>query len=319
MPTIKHQQGVALLAVLVAVVLLTVLIAVVAKNLDSRISIAEQSKLNLVNAAEVDAKVAELTYVLATQRMSVAGVSQGEVQPNNTSTPVFGLDALSLSAWSPTVLGNELRTDGYLYLQEDGLTFSIQNQLGLVPFNSSGQFWLKKLLSAYQQSASEQARLADILADYADADNWRRPAGAEGHEYTQLKLPLPPNFLLQHCAEVKVMAAWQDFVEVNPEFTAFCSLGRAEVLNLNVIPVSLWEKLWPDSAKTIQKQRQQGRWLVSKTDILATEPSLYLLPEDYFTTLGGAVYQIKVSKEGQTRRFQLSLGTGKLTPFSQRF
>jgi general secretion pathway protein K len=317
MKTGSNQQGVALLAVLVAVVVLTVLIAVVANNLDSRIGIAEQSKMTLANTAKVDAKVAELIYIVATQRMSVAGVSQGNTQQRQ-SPEAFNIGP-QLSAWSPVVLGDELRSDGFWYQQEDGLAYSIQNQLGLVPFNSSGQFWLKKLLSSHKQSVSQQARLADVLADYADADNWRRPAGAEAYEYQQLNLPGPRNFLLQSCHEVKAMVQWREFLKLNPAFTDFCSLGRAEVLNLNAIPIALWEKLWPDSANNIRNKRQQGQWLINSADTLAIEPSLYLMPEDFFTTLGGQVFCIKVKMQGQIRSVYVNLGMGKLAPFEQRF
>jgi general secretion pathway protein K len=306
----KQQTGAVLLAVLVVALALVILLGVVSSALNNRIDLAERAKLNLQDAAAVYSKLNELTYLLVTQRTTVAGVSTG-LNPQGALRDEEG-------HWLLKVIGDEIRTDGFTYTESNQIQFSIQNQAGLIGINSSGQFWLKKALGAYNLSVVEQAGFADILADYADSDDWRRPSGAESFAYEKDKKPVPRNYLLQSCAELRRLQRWSDWLNEHHDWLAFCSISRSETRNLNSIPIKLWQLFWPNSAAKISNMRLNGKWFVSNGDIIAAEPTLALIAEDYVSVLGLQFCTIVVEKGGEARKVQIEIGKGSLAPFIWR-
>jgi general secretion pathway protein K len=302
----NNQTGAVLLAVLVVALVLVILLGVVSQALNNRINLAQQAKQNLQDAAMVYSKLNELSYLLATQRATVAGVSAGR-NPQ-------GLLRDDEGHWSLSVIGDEIRTDGFSYTQQNGLHYSIQNEAGLLGINSSGQYWLKKVLATYGLSVVEQANFADILADYADSDDWRRPSGAESYAYEKAQRPMPRNYLLQSCSELWRLQKWSEWLTTHRDWLKFCGISRSERLNLNAIPLVFWQKLWPTSANKITEYRQQGEWLASDGDILLLEPSFALIPEDYYSTLGGNDFRLSVNKGGSKLYLKIAIGNGKSKP-----
>ena len=306
----KQQNGAVLLAVLIVALAAVILLGVVSHALNNRIYLAQQAKQKLQDVSSVYGKFHELSYLLATQRITVAGVSTG-LNPQ-------GLLRDDEGHWLLTVIGDEIRTDGFTYTLQNDLRFSIQNEAGLLGINSSGQYWLKKILASYGLSAIEQAGFADVLADYADSDDWRRPLGAESHAYQKVKSPLPRNYLLQSCNELWRLQTWSEWLNKYPDFLRFCGISRGETLNLNVIPVELWRRLWPASANKINEQREQGKWLVSDGEILLLEPTFAQIPEDYYSTLGSQKFLLSIQKGGSKLFVTVAIGNGKSKPILTR-
>ncbi|ABG41732.1 hypothetical protein Patl_3226 [Paraglaciecola sp. T6c] len=312
---IKHSKyrknsGAALLAVLIVSVVMVILLGVATTTLNSRLALADQSKQMLHDLAQVYAKENQLTYLIATQRVTEAGLSQG--------TEPQGLLSDDEGHWLYRVIGDEIRADGETIKQEDGLSFSLQNEAGLIPINSSTQYWLKRYLRDTGYDAVQQSYLGDILADYADADNWRRPAGAERSSYKGRLFQEPANFLLQSCTELRKLMRWDELLQRAPQFLTFCSLSRSETINLNAMPIALWELFWPNSAKKVESLRDQGRWLTSVSDMFAVEPSLSVEIDDYFSRLGGSQFIVLVKKGAVSSNLKVERGRGSVAPYTIR-
>jgi general secretion pathway protein K len=296
----RGPKGAALLAVLIVAVVMVVLLGVASKMLEGRLSLAEDSQAYLQGQARLYAKANELVYLFATERQTAAGLSQGL----STASPV-NFDVLR-SASLP--YGDELRTDGYIYTDEQGMTFFIQNQEGLLPINSSSAYWLKKWLKSQDYSRVKQSQFADTLADYADADKIRRAAGGEKLSYQGETGPR--DFLLQSCSELWLVTGWDALLNSHTNLLEQCSLRRGARLNLNAVPLSLWQVLWPNTAEKLKTQRQQGHWFRSERDILALEPSLLTVPEDYYSYLGGAGFRLHLLQDGAALKMHIQTGRG---------
>lgn len=296
-----------MLAVLIVSVVMVILLGVATTTLNSRLALADQSKQMLQDLAQVYARENQLTYLVATQRITEAGVSQG--------TEPQGFLSNGEGHWLFRVIGDEIRADGEITKQEDGLSFSLQNEAGLIPINSATQYWLKRYLSATGHDAVQQAYLGDTLADYADSDNWRRPAGAERSSYKGRRFPEPANFLLQSCTELKKLMRWDELLQRDHQLLTFCSLSRSETINLNAMPIALWELFWPNSAKKVFSMRKQGLWLSSESDLFAAEPSLLVEIDDYFSRLGGNQFKIFIKKGAVSSNIKVERGRGLAAPF----
>ena len=109
------------LAVLIVAVLMAVLMSFAARRMDQRFELATTSKDKLRSMAQIYGKRNELTYLLATQRISAAGVSRG--------TNASGL-VKEEGIWLTSYSGDEIRVDGFIY-ETPEIRFSIQNEAGL--------------------------------------------------------------------------------------------------------------------------------------------------------------------------------------------
>lgn len=306
----NRQSGAVLLAVLVVSLVLVILLGVVSFALNNRLTLGQQAKQSLQDSAAVYAKINELSYLLATQRMTMAGISTGR--------NAQGLQRDDEGHWALKVIGDEIRTDGYIYEIANQMQYSIQNESGLIPINSSEQYWLKKWLASYGISTIEQAYYADILADYADSDDWRRAAGAESFNYQKQHMLPPRNFLLQDCHELYRVLRWTRLISEQKSMIRQCGLGRSERLNINAIPAHLLEQLWPSVAAKIIDQRAHGSWFIYQNDILRLIASVSLTPEEYYATLGGDNFGLTVRRNGIKLTRRIALGTGKSAPFVRR-
>lgn len=320
----KHdnQKGAALLAVLVVALVMVILMGVASNLLQGRLELAQSSKDALRNKALVFTKRSELIYLLATQRHTVAGISTGQLVESESNDEQV--------RYSPVPIGDEIRTDGFSYQKESGLTYSIQNEAGLIPINSASQYWLKHWLKTNGYRHSEQVKLADSLADYADPDNVRRPAGAEKGSYASGKSSLsgnsnhvvsnnsPRNFLLQACTELWQVANWEALLNNFPSFIEQCNLSRVGTLNLNAVPLSLWANLWPSSVNKVRAYRAQKNWFLSYSDIIALEPSLLSVSDDYYSYLGNRTFRVTVEIGNTSVTFHAERGSGTKRPLILR-
>jgi general secretion pathway protein K len=311
-----HQKGAALLAVLVVAVIMVVLMGVASTMLQSRLSLAQAAKQKFQDTVQVYALQNELIYLLATQRITAAGVSQG-IDPK-------GFLKNKEDYWVLPIIGDEIRADGYVIKDDSGLTYSIQNESGLISINSAGQYWLNTWLKSKGVNSRARAIYEDGLADYADADNLRRPAGAERGDYLKKAVnedhanSLPANFLLQSCNELWSIAGWDVLLTQSPSFISYCSLSRGVSINMNAVPLSLWQSLWPNSAARVAKLREQDNWFLSGSTILAVEPSLLNIPDDYYTYLGGDTFRIRVQINHVITDIRLKRGRSRVNPYTIR-
>ena len=302
----SRSRGAVLLAVLILMMMLSFMLLSLSSVLESRLAIAQSSSQLLKDKATAYAKLQELTYLIGTQRITRAGVSRG--------VNAAGLNRRD-GQWMSVISGDEVRYDGFLYKGAGGLVYSLQNEAGLIPVNNPNQTWLKRWLSAQGNDLSATNRLADTLYDYADADNWKRPAGAEVTDYTDANLAAPSNFLLQSCPELHAVLGWSELIKRRPEVLSQCSLSRLSYLNINAVPVSLWQKLWPDSSQQLMQMRLEGNWFTYPEDVFSIEPAMIGMPEVYYVVLGGDIIiaHVNVGKAEYMQRVQV--GTDQQPPF----
>jgi len=274
-----QQVGAVMIAVLVVSAILAVLLGYATLAINQRLDLAEQSKLKLLEKAEVYGKVSEITYLIATQRITSAGVSRG-LNQSRLMRDDSGL-------WLHPLVGDEIRTDGYIY-NSSGIKFSIQNQAGLIPINSANQYWLKRWLSAHKYTPAEQNRLAAVLADYLDGDDRQRPGGHEE------PLNSPGNYLAQSCKELRRIDEWKIVLEEYSNFLDVCGLDRNPALNLNSVPKALWQRLWPNSTDQVSAARGRGEWITRDTPASQFEPTMINIREDLQARLGGTAHIVRV-------------------------
>lgn len=303
--SIAHQQGVVLLAVLVLMMIITLLISSASRLFDKNIEIAYRAKTSLEDAAIVHAKASEIMYLLATQRITDAGLSQGQ----NAEAHVTDDDGFFVLH----MLGDELRLDGFWYREEEhDVEFKIQSNAGLIGINSREQIWLKKWLETTKLTALEINRLLDSLADYADEDDDVRAAGTERDP----EFP-SQNYLLQRCEQLFAIKYWQEFLLQYPEFLADCSIRRTASVDVNTLPLNLWKRLMPASYTRISEQRGRGVWFSRSEDALFIEPSLQNISDDYFSIKGEEGYTLTVKRNNYVIITYIERGKGGSVPILQ--
>lgn len=276
--------------------ILVVMMGYMSSVMNQRIELAENAKKQLWHAAAAHTKFSELSYMIATQKLSPAGFNQGKLR----------LDGFGYSQQVPVQEGNN---------ESVTLEYTLQDTSGLLPLNSSDPYWLKFWLQQQGVVGYQQASLIDQLADYADSDSWQRPAGAESSAYIKEGLTAPANYLLQSTAELYRIPAWQSFLIQAPSLSHF-SLSRSPTINLNAMPLDLWQQLWPNSAGMVALHRSQGRWIRTDEDLLALEPSLLTIQDEYYSRYAGRYIRVQVAVGGASKRALLVRGVGYLPPVS---
>jgi len=305
----RHQQGAALLSALVVSVILVLLVSVTSSLMESRIRLAEMSLTQFNNQTKVHQKEQELTYLIATQRITFAGVATGK-----NSDGQARIDG----RWLSPLTGDEIRADGFEYketLDEVEVTYSIQAENGLIPVNTSEGVWRKLWLNAYGLNDAYISILEDTLIDYADPDEWSRAAGAEHATYIREGRTPPSNYLLQSCSELMNIFQWRTLLQNNPNMAADCSLSRSARVNLNAIPLRLWKTIWPNSYDAILQARAAGQWITNESQALSASPNLIRLPPVYLYFKGLHSFIINVESDGVSSTTKIVNQRGLLPPF----
>ncbi|NVK55266.1 MAG: general secretion pathway protein GspK [Alteromonadaceae bacterium] len=280
--------------------------------LNKRITLAISAKQQLAEKMLAHTVKSELTYLIATQRTTRAGVSQGT---NPEGAKKDG------AAWTLRYTGDEIRADGFEYSranEQATIHFSIQAVNGLLPINSAEQTWLTRWLYSTGMDSFTATRYTDALADYADPDDWSRPAGGELRSYRGQGMAPPTNFLLQHCGELYNILYWQDNRELVAKLQPFCGLRRTGSLNLNAIPAPLLHQLWPNQADKILADRANGEWILAHSDAQLKINDLTGLTDDFIRFISSSRFQIRIKTTGRVLVSEVTKGTKLLPPYTER-
>ncbi len=299
----RHQQnGVVLLSVLILLLVLTILVSSFSTFMERKLDTAVQSSQKLRELANVKAQQSELLYLLATSRVSPAGLSMARVNQFPTEHQA--------SQFTFTLFGNEIRTDGHYYLNSvTQVRYSIQNARGLIGINSATQYWLDKFLQGLNINPISRRQLLDEIVDYADEDNWTKPYGRErSQDY------FPENYLLQDCSELNRMPAWRANMTILEQLKSLCFPSRISSINVNAIPLDLWAVFWPESVSKLRQMRNDGRWFLSVSDAVAVEPSLLSVQEELLAVIGNQDYVINVNSEMADSKLHVTVGRGSAPP-----
>lgn len=306
----NKQTGAALIAVIIVVLLLSLLISGAQKLLNKRLDIALSSKQQLFDKANVQAKLAELTYLIATQRITPAGISTGQNPSGLLRTEEH---------WANMYTQDEIRVDGQYLESENAVSsieFSVQAENGLIPINDSSHYWIKQYLLRQDLTDFDVTKLVNLLHDYADEDDWAKPSGGEKLSYLRAGLKPPENFLLQSCGELINVMEWKDKLGMDDYLIENCSLQRGPVVNLNAIPLSLWRILWPDSIEKVVQRRSQSIWFSNENQVDATE--LRISP-DYYTFFSNGSFIVSARTKLYSKTVKIRRQQGDMAPISVRF
>ena len=268
------QQGAALVSVIVVMLIITALLVTANSILNARLELARQSQQALKDEIAIVSHLSNISYIVATQRSTRVGISQGVSSRGAERT---GVD------WKYQVIGDELRVDGKEIKIKgiNGYSYTFQDEKGLIPVNASNNFWKKRWLDAYNITGLEQNKLLDSLTDYSDADDWKSPAGAEASDYLSNDMPAPTNYLLQTCTELYSVIHWRLLLDTYPETLEQCSLSRRPSVNINAIPERLLELLWPQAAESIVRGRERGRWYANQFEAAASVAEIQTIQDDF--------------------------------------
>ena len=309
---LHHQQGIALLAVLAVSVALSLLITSATVMMQRQLNIGETAQGQFRQKVAAYAKVQELAYILATQRLTPAGVSSGKNETGSQRVEGRFISTLS---------NDEIRVDGFKYediIRGENIRFSIQATDGLIPINTNDQLWLKMWLSSYDIDSFLISKLADHLADYADEDDWSRPAGAEAFNYSTSSLSSPTNFLFQRCSELYQVFEAHTYIDEAAIDTDECSLNRSPTVNLNAMPLNLLKRIFGKKGENTYMQRSNAEWLQTNTEAILSFNSLNNISENYVSVVSKSSVIIKVSSESASKVLRVERGVNKIKPLSAR-
>jgi general secretion pathway protein K len=160
----RSENGVALITVLWALILLSIIAAAVSLETRSSARVARNMVENAAARAAAD-----------------AGIQRA----------ILDLKAMTLPGPDPS----KFRADGTVYAWRFAnctIYVSIQDEGGKIDLNQAPEALLTALFASVGVAQGKAESLADAIADYRDADNLRRPGGAEEADYQDAGLGWGP-------------------------------------------------------------------------------------------------------------------------------
>ena len=140
--------------------------------------------------------------------------------------------------------------------------------------NTASGDGLRRLLSTLAVSGDRADRIAQALLDWRDADDSRRPNGAERAEYLRLGAPvLPGNAPLRGVAELRHVAGMSD--DLYERLRPYVTVDGSGRVNLNGAPAPVLLALpgmTDESVRLVMRYRIAGR-RVASVNALAAELS----------------------------------------------
>jgi general secretion pathway protein K len=197
----RSDEGIALVAVLWILTLLSIVAASLSLETRSSTRIARNMAENAAARAAADAGIQRAILDLET--------SPGA--PGNTG---------------------KIRTDGTVYnwqFANCSVRLSIQDQLAKLNVNQAPEALLAALIESTGVEHAKAQSLSDAIADFRDADNLRRPQGAEEAEYQNAGLGWgPKNAPLQSLEELQQVLGMtpEIYARLIPDLTIY-SIGIA--------------------------------------------------------------------------------------------
>lgn len=307
------QQGAVLLTVIIVMMMIILLIATAHNVMANRIEQAIEAKALIDQKSLVNGKINELAYLAATQRFTIAGLSTG-----SNSERLVRLDG----QWVYRTTGDELRVDGYLYRDEykgRPISYELQAGNGLIPINTSSTFWLSKWLDSLKIKDSQKQKYIDALHDYIDTDSTARAAGIEHYSDAPTGVPIPTNYFLQDCAELKLIKSWRELVQKDNQLVKECGTEPTSSLNINGLPAPLLAQLWPQKAHRILEKRENGEWFQGIEDLSLIINDLDLNNELLYRFSTNTSLILRVSSKDYTKTIKIEFGIGLQKPFTLQF
>lgn len=250
----RAHRGFILLTVIGLLIVLT-LLAVAAATTANRIrDDQQQDDDRLRGELNVQSTQATLLYLLATQRMTFAGLTiDGQVRQ-----PAYQKEnASAKDDEGPSFLpvGNEIRLDADVYRGLGDSSFALQTDNGLLGVNWNPRL-LQPWLDRLKIPSDEQVKLIAALLDYQDPDDLYRLNGAEADQYRQQKRLPPPNRTLLTPLELRRVMGWDKALESvgDDALMQTITVARDSQIDINAAPttvLSLLPGVTPEMAQRV--------------------------------------------------------------------
>jgi type II secretion system (T2SS) protein K len=247
------SEGYVLFLVAVIVAVLS-LLAVMATRVQTQMSLEVRSlraQVLLKTAAQSAAQ--RLAFLLATQPLGERAMLIG-ADPDATTTPDATMPARSVSGRRIV----ELFVDGRPYQwrapgANGSYLVTVQDEAGLLDLNGGDEVGLQNLLRALGVSNGPAISLGASLSDYVDADDLRRPGGAERNDYARVGLAAPPNGPLDSVENALAALGWRETLTPSLRQAVFANAAaRASTsgLNVNTAPLYVLEAAYNLNERT---------------------------------------------------------------------
>jgi hypothetical protein len=153
--------------------------------------------------------------------------------------------------------------DGTVLDAGEGLRVMIQDRGGLIGLSFlEGMDVFRGVAGLSKQAEISAERLRDTLFDYQDPNGYRRPLGAESHQYNQAGMSPPLDGFLRHPLSLREVMVWNQVLADKSDawlLGTFREEGDGNV-NVNTAPPSVLELLVPAPAalNAILERRKKG-------------------------------------------------------------
>ena len=262
----NRQDGYVLVIVLVLVAALSVLGGSIALLAENEVARARSAQLWTEETADQMATRESVLFMLATQRMTVAGLTIDDRVATSADEAAMADDETGDGGELPSALpiGNEIRLDGTPYAGLGNTRFALQDERGKLHAPTDPGPALERWLTAHgrvPEDGVDTMILQDIVADFEDEDDLRRLNGAERKEYESLGLPPPDNAPLRNVLELRRLARWREVLTGVPQIRLLSdvSVGREAGLNINSAPAAVlaalpgWDRATADAVIAVRR------------------------------------------------------------------
>lgn len=251
---VVRERGFVLVAVLWTLAIILVVAGVFHSYVQRKLDVATQAKSHLQQTLDGLSTEQTVLYMLATCRMTMAGLTLTTLDAQHQRDENFSVVA---------PVGDEIRLDGTVYQGIGDTFFSLQDTAGLIAFNVSTPSDLEQLLTHFEPDEAIRARLIASLQDYIDEDDRVRLGGAEAGDYTGAGMDAPPNDYLRSELELWKVKYWPEWLTAHPEFDVqeWLSIRRISFINLNAMPKVLlvnFMGLSESDASRVMAERSSG-------------------------------------------------------------
>lgn len=232
MNTFHCQNGFVLAATLWILAAITLAAAFFAAWTQDALLLARQSQGELQGEIDVTSTRSLVLYLLATQRMTLAGLTVPGTESEEQETIPNPLED------SVMPVGGEIAMDDRIYEGVGKARFSIQDEGGLLGLNNFSPAQLENLLGLLDVPSAHRGPLTDKLLDYTDTDDLYRLNGAEAEHYKNQGLPPPPNRWLLTSWEARNVLGWNDWPGLwkNQVFPRLTCVTAGGMPNFNTAP-----------------------------------------------------------------------------------
>lgn len=231
-----HQRGFVLVVTLWILAGVAIVVALVSLWALDQVREANAARADLEDQIALLGVRDSVLYLAATRDMTLAGLPTRVLPDDERAKRVLD----EFGGFDRGPIGGELRLDGSPYAGLSGITFSLQDESGLMPLAWPGPADLDRFLLAQGARPDEVAALRDAFLDYIDLDDLRRLNGAETREYERDGRSPPPQRRLLLPSEALRVKGWET---LPPQARAVLedrvSTFYSGAVNLNTMPRAL--------------------------------------------------------------------------------